>query len=65
MSKSNHTLRLRIRGEKDFKAGKPIDAFYKLPLKRYTELDRGRYEIGWRAAELDARKRTGSNADNQ
>lgn len=57
MSKSWHNL--RERGEADFKAGKSIDAFYQLPLKRHTELDRGRYEIGWRAAELDARKRNG------
>lgn len=27
--------------------------------------ERATLEIGWRAAELDARKRTGSNADNQ
>jgi len=61
VSKSNHTLRLRVRGEEDFKAGKPIDAFYDLPLKQHTELDRGRYELGWRAAELAAR---GSRAPN-
>ena len=43
-------LSLRDIGKIDFEAGKPIDAFYALPMKRHTEGFRAEYEIGWRAA---------------
>lgn len=42
---------IRLRGAVDFRAGKPIEAFYRLPLKRHTELERGHYETGWRDAK--------------
>jgi hypothetical protein len=48
-----HHDRLRERGERDFLAGKPIDAFETLPGIRRTELERGSYENGWRAAKAE------------
>jgi ribosome modulation factor len=47
--------RLKDRGAKDYRAGKPISAFESLPYKRLTELMRGSYEIGWRDARDEAR----------
>lgn len=48
--------RVRIAGEADFKAGKPIDAFYSMKLRNYTDQLRGSYEMGWRGAKDEARK---------
>ena len=45
--------RCREQGEADRKAGKPIGAFYDMPLQRHTELLRGSYEIGWRDASRE------------
>ncbi len=45
---------LRAQGAADFKAGKPIDAFQALPLKRHTEQARASYEIGWRGAKRES-----------
>lgn len=59
-TKRKHDM-LRDRGEADFKAGKPIDAFETLTGIKHTELERGSYEVGWRAAKAEAwaaRKRT-------
>lgn len=47
---------LRDKGERDFKAGKPIDAFETLIGIRRTELERGSYENGWRAAKEESRR---------
>ena len=46
---------VRDAGERDFKAGKPIDTFYTLKLKQHTEMMRASYEIGWRAAKAESR----------
>lgn len=54
MKTKAHHDKLRDQGEADFKAGKPIDAFELLPLKRHTELERGSYENGWRAAKEES-----------
>ncbi len=51
-----HHEKIRDQGEADFKAGKPIGAFYSLTLKRHNELERASYEIGWRAAKEAQRK---------
>jgi hypothetical protein len=42
-------LKLRKIGERDARAGKPIEAFYDVPLVRHTEALRASYEIGYRA----------------
>jgi hypothetical protein len=38
-------------GERDAKAGKPIEAFYQIQGIRYSERERSAYEIGYRAAK--------------
>jgi hypothetical protein len=48
-----HHDKLRDLGEADFLAGKSIDAFYQVPIPRHTELERGSYEVGWRAAKAE------------
>jgi hypothetical protein len=50
--------RLRERGAKDAQAGKPIDAFYKLPYDRHYEWMRAAYEVGWRDAIAAAKEQT-------
>jgi hypothetical protein len=49
---------LRERGAKDAQAGKPIDAFYKLPYDRHYEWMRAAYEVGWRDAIAAAKEQT-------
>lgn len=57
MSKRHHD-RLRAQGESDFLAGKPVEAFFSLPLLRHTELARESYENGWRGAFEESRRLT-------
>lgn len=44
---------LRDLGERDACAGRPIGAYYDLPMKRHNERDRASYEIGYRAAKAE------------
>jgi hypothetical protein len=55
----NRSDRLRAAGERDYLAGKPIDAFYDLTGfgNLRPNFDRGAYEIGWRCAR-DEKRRT-------
>jgi len=56
MPKVKNSRDLRMAGEHDFLAGKPITAFYSLLLKRHNETARAEYEIGWRSAADAARR---------
>lgn len=54
-SRKMHYDLIRNRGADDFKAGKPISAFFDMRLEHHTELERGSYEMGWRGAKAEAR----------
>lgn len=57
MSKALHE-KIREQGAADFRTGKPIDAFYEMPLpakKRQSELYRSSYVTGWSNAQAAAR----------
>lgn len=56
MATKSQNKRVRQQGRDDYAAGKPITAYYDMPLKRHTESMRGFYEMGWREARDEARK---------
>ena len=49
--------RLREIGWADAQAGKPIEAFYDVPNVAHTEGRRASYEIGYRAAKEEMRRK--------
>lgn len=48
--------KLRVHGERDALADKPINAFLDIPNIRHSESERASYEIGYRAAKDNFRK---------
>jgi hypothetical protein len=44
---------IKSHGVEDAKAGRSIDAYYALPLPRFTEANRAIYEIGWRSVKKE------------
>lgn len=47
---------LRQVGERDARAGKPIEAFYEISKIRHSESERASYEIGYRATKDEMRE---------